>query len=66
MTRERITIPRDRKAKLADYYELINFGECHERAATRAGFTNDEARTLLSSEESARMKRAKREREMVG
>lgn len=61
MTPQRPTWPRTRAQKLADYRELIDLGECHERAATRAGFTGDEAGRLVASEAARGFRERKKE-----
>lgn len=50
MTRERITIPRDREALIADYHELIELGTHHEQAARRVGLDADMLRKFAAAE----------------
>lgn len=50
MTRERLTLPRDREAKFADYHELINLGVHHENAARRVGLDADMVRRFVQAE----------------
>lgn len=63
MTRERLTIPRDREAKIADYHELITLGVHHENAAQRAGLDADMVRKFVQAE--ARKVSRARGREMA-
>lgn len=61
MTPQRPTWPPTRTQKLANYHELINLGEHHDRAATRAGFTTHEAIRLGASEAAQMARNRKKE-----
>lgn len=65
MTTQRPTWPRDRADILADYRELIGYGETHEQAAVRAGSTVEEVDRILLSEERKKWYRNAKERKVV-
>lgn len=65
MTTQRPTWPRDRADILADYRELIGYGETHEQAAVRAGSTVEEVDRILLAEERRKWYRNAKTREVV-